>query len=152
MIYSWASHDNNYSLQLLLLLLLILHTTTAAATAAATATAITTGSKHNVGDMKSYRSSNSSDSSSSSSSSSGSGNERPNGVTTATVTAEQGSWHDAPGIHPRLHEMLFQLPSSLLHKVVSKSFDTFILDTLKIDPTKRITSKDALKSKFLADE
>ena len=68
------------------------------------------------------------------------------------AAAEHASWVDAPRIHSHLREALFQLPSSLLHKVTSKSFDTFVLDTLKIDPSKRISSRDALKSKFLVNE
>ena len=68
------------------------------------------------------------------------------------ATAEDSKWVDAPRVHSHLREALFQLPSSLLHKVTSKSFDSFILDALKIDPIKRISSRDTLKSKFLADE
>ena len=66
--------------------------------------------------------------------------------------AEYAEWFDAPCIHSHLREVLFQLPTSLLHKVTNRSFDSFILNTLKVDPSKRISSRDALKSTFLTND
>jgi serine/threonine protein kinase len=62
----------------------------------------------------------------------------------------EGSWEDSPEIHPKMNEQLFQVSSPGLVKLAASTFDSFILQALTLDPSKRSSAKSILSHSFLA--